>query len=1097
MLKYKSIIEKMSVRRKVALLTDFHNLSDETFNQAGVPKVKAAELSALIRECTDFPSYESAAFSWDTSLIELMTGELAARARGKGVNLLSTPDLKCIVNPYLQGLSEDPVLNAAIAAGMTRAVHSHGAACALNAFFIKESHTEYLDLKQNPAAVHEFFEKPFLYANEEAPCEAIYTSLDPLINCSSYSNSDFFRSAVNGQIGDLFVVGDSAPNEIDFHDYLSKGAYIGGAELTLNRAIGRYHQLVSYKEEGSITERELQGALDDGSAIEEAALDQAVDKLIDFAFRVNQIVSAPTNTIPASEIGLKIAQESIVLLKNEGLLPLADAKKIALFGDVYEDSFDSKLNIVGEVKGFSPDSLQEALQTAGKADILLVFLSCDPDEEKRTFKLSKDCISRLDALSRTGRRMIAVLKGSMPIDMSFDRYFSAVLIAPAEGQKCTSALSDILTGEVNPSGKLTKTYHDYADDYYSTLKLDKDEEKTRVGSFVGYRYYDTAGKRVRYPFGFGLSYTDFVYSDLRINGDEVSFMLKNAGSRAGCEVAQVYIGRNTKSEIVPKKELKAFVRVSLSAGESRRITLTLPQSKYASFDARTMTECVEEGKYTIFIGSSVKDIRLKGTRYLKGDKRPDTDERASDYLRDVSNIGKGHRKGIERVRSLPKKSQLIVGFGLIALLCSLLTLFITGSLMLDRESVSPAEIVIVSLCAVIALGSAALLIGEKKYRKNVLKKELMASRQLKPETVAVKSSDEIFTTSIGQEKELSEVGSADEPQYFDTELSFEAVFQDLKTFSAERGLLIEENHLRNILSAFTASQLLIVPGKSVKQLNKFCEILGEYLGSGSYADNVENCMESSDLFQRKSNFWTEKTKLSLCFEAAYKAKSYLHIALLRHVTRKALDEAFVTLVNDLSQTSFESGDKSSVSQASFHLPPNVWIIAALDEGESLNNIPQSVAEVAAVLDPVFEECEISKDKTLVKPFGYYQFSNLRRIVREEFPLEERYWKRVDRLEERIGEGNGYRISNRVLIKMERHISTFLACGGDLADALDAAIAAELLARIVPMIKPENEAEKFISVLEEIFASSELAFCRKILKPANAEIWENQTYKGEA
>ena len=182
------------------------------------------------------------------------------------------------------------------------------------------------------------------------------------------------------------------------------------------------------------------------------------------------------------------------------------------------------------------------------------------------------------------------------------------------GQAGARAMMHVLYGKVNPSGKLSESlpfrYEDCSSAPYFPGK--RNTVEYREGLFVGYRYYDTAGVKVNFPFGFGLSYTTFAYSDLEVEEDGVSFVIKNTGSVAGAEIAQLYVGKENSVVPRPKKELKGFVKVFLEPGEEKRVTIPFDDKTFRYFNVKTDKWEVEGGEYVIYIGASSEDIRLEG-----------------------------------------------------------------------------------------------------------------------------------------------------------------------------------------------------------------------------------------------------------------------------------------------------------------------------------------------------------------------------------------------------------------------------------------------------------------------------------------------------
>ncbi len=633
-MKHNDILGQLDPLRKVALVAS--GLGDEGLVQAGIPAVGRVYLDDLANE--KGVSYASAARSFDPALIGRMTRELASEAAKAGKKLFVTPDLKAATNPYATGLSEDAGLNGLIGASIASAVHATGMAVGLSALSMDEGDIAYLDRREDAGAVRDLVERPFLTA-ARARCEAVFLAPNRLSNGYPDTNRALFNDVQNGYFGDTFAVGDGVAANSSALTLLRGKVSLGGAAIPLERASRRYEQLKQYRAEGSISERDLLDAVRDGTALDERKLDEAAGEVIDFAMKVAKRMPA---NIPDSDVARKVmAVASIVLLKNQRILPLAKGTRVAVVGEAYADlsAFASRFTLRGRARGYERQTarsdalIPEAVRAAGGADVVLAFLY--PDETGRSLTMPANRIALLQAIKKTGKRIVGIVCGDMPADLSFDSVLDALLIAPADGRYAAEALARVLTGEAAPGGRLTRTAYDNGDAYFKKLCEERDAGRLRVGGFVGYLRYDTARERVRYPFGFGLSYTKFAYSGLSVNGDKISFTVRNTGSRFGYEVAQIYIGAPTDTTFQPRKRLKAVCKFALKPGESKKATVTLTPADYATYDPVTLTDNVEAGTYTIYVCANAQEVRLQGKRSLPGVKRkPATEIHPADYFPD-------------------------------------------------------------------------------------------------------------------------------------------------------------------------------------------------------------------------------------------------------------------------------------------------------------------------------------------------------------------------------------------------------------------------------------------------------------------------------
>lgn len=1081
MLKYRNILEKLSDEKKTALVTDLSALSDPQIAALGVPSVQTAALSDLAAE-NGFPSYESMMCAWDGELIAQAAQLSAAQARSKGIRLFVTPDLKCAANDYARGLSEDALLNGEAGAAMARAVHAAGGAVALAQLSCGAEDVAYLDLDEDRRAVYDLFCKPFALAARGEACDAIVSALDR--PCGGYlsTNVRLFSGIVSGDYGtDVFALSRRLAPDVDYHAFLGGNVCIGGDGVALSRALGRDKKLVREREAGSVSERELQGAEEDGIAIPPAAVDEAADRVLGFAYRVSKIVPASAASADGQTLGLRAARESIVLLKNSGVLPLKEGTRVAVIGDACGGLADAGLSVTARAAGYPREEAtddipaEEAVRAAKAADVIVIFLhpTFDADKSVRALALPANLTELLRVLKRTGKRMIGVFPADLPADMAEDGALDAVLTAPLESKFCAAALGDVLTGRISPCGRLTRSRYDGADARYRALCADRDAGRTRIGAFVGYRYYDTAGMRVRYPFGYGLTYTKFVYSGLRIGENEVRFTVRNAGRREGCEVAQLYVG--APGFPMPKKELKGYARVTLAPGEAREVTIPLPRGALATYDEATHGESVAEGRYKICIGASVTDIRLQGVRAVAGD-RPASDTRdAGAYFRDLSNIGQTYRLSAARgARASQRRRWLRIGA--LALLLGVLAAFVIAFTVIaatGQELGSHVTLLIV-LAAMLAVCAAAL-IAENAVHRSVLRRanegrRLAFDDPVLPATTAPEVFDSVFSA------ERAESGTfplSDEPKYFDRDFTFAVICRQLSVFLAERGIVLAEGDLRSLLAAFACSRVLFFPPEAQEQVQALCAALSEYFGTKAYADTVDEEFRYDSYLYRRGR----TDGLAQAVIDAGREPGAMFVLLCRHAHPDVMaDLIFARAAEHVARLQGQAGN-------AFVVPPNLWIAVLSDQAPSA--FPASVTDIASVLDVSVRTGREAAVRTAVRTPGYYQFANLCEAVRSAYPLEERLWKRIDRLEEWLAERAPVRIGNRAWIRMERFVSVCLACGGSETDALDRAVATQLLGSLLalaPVLSDGGTA--LLSAMEKIFGAEEIGTCRTMLARVN-------------
>lgn len=395
--------------------------------------------------------------------------------------------------------------------------------------------------------------------------------------------------------------------------------------------------------------RELIAAVESGK-IKMEDLDARVDELLDAVLTLYVNAQGKSDEFDKNahhQIARRAASESAVLLKNEGnTLPLKAGTKVAVIGDFafvprYQGAGSSLVNptkietisemissydlqVVGMSRGYSRNGSEdvvtkkEALDIAAKADVVLYFFGLNEDSESegmdRThMRIPQNQINLLQELGQVNPNLVGVISAGSAIEMPWHHYLKAMLHCYLNGQAGAGAVLDILMGKVNPSGKISETIPRRLEDTpaYRYYPSQERTSEYRESLYVGYRYYDTAKVPVLYPFGFGLSYTSFEYSDIKVTDEKVSFTIKNTGSYDGAEVAQLYVGLPSAKVFRPEKELKGFVKVYLKAGESKEVSIAFDDKTFRYFNVKTNKWEVEDGNYQIMIGASSADIKLE------------------------------------------------------------------------------------------------------------------------------------------------------------------------------------------------------------------------------------------------------------------------------------------------------------------------------------------------------------------------------------------------------------------------------------------------------------------------------------------------------
>ena len=405
---------------------------------------------------------------------------------------------------------------------------------------------------------------------------------------------------------------------------------------------------------GGINDRKIVAAVKSGE-LDEKIVDQACERILEINYRYldNARPETPWDQEADHQLSARIAEECMVLLKNDGILPLNKTDEVAFIGEFaakprFQGGGSSHINAfrttsaveaaqglpVTYVQGYSAardmatdEMIAEAVQAAKAAKVAVVFAGLPDAYESegydRTHMAMPACQNRLiEAVAGANPNTVVVLHNGSPVEMPWLGKVKAVLEAYLGGQAVGIATVRLLYGDANPCGHLAETFPVKLSDNPSYLYYggEGNEADYREGVFVGYRYYDKKEMPVLFPFGFGLSYTTFACSNLRLSGQKITdqetltaaVTVTNTGSRAGKTVVQLYVGDRESTVLRPIRELKGFEKVELQPGESRDVTFTLDKRAFAYWNAAIHDWHVETGAFTIEVGQSSRDIEVSG-----------------------------------------------------------------------------------------------------------------------------------------------------------------------------------------------------------------------------------------------------------------------------------------------------------------------------------------------------------------------------------------------------------------------------------------------------------------------------------------------------
>lgn len=663
-MKNAEIIAKLNLEQKCALLSGAGTFTTRGCPKAGVPSITLSDGPNGVRKqagaadhlglnpsvpATCFPTAATVACSWDPALGEEIGRAMGEEAAAQEVAVLLGPGLNTKRSPLcgrnFEYFSEDPYLSGKMAAAYVRGIQSEGIAACPKHFAVNSQELRRMasDSVLDERTLRELYLTGFEIVVKEAAPKTIMSSYN-LVN-GTYANENAHLL-----------------QDILRRDWGFSGAVVTDWGGSNDHALGvKNGSTLEMPAPGGDAVRELLAAVQSGK-ITEADVDARLDELLTLVLDTSAAVQKHSRSFDADAhhaLARRAAAESAVLLKNDGgILPLAAGARVAVIGDFaetprYQGAGSSAVNSIkvdtlldclaqsglqcaGFAAGFDrqgrpdADKKAQAVALAQKADTVLLCLGLDEIKESEgldrvDMKLADNQIELLQAVEQANPNTVVVLNAGASLETPWLAHCRALVYGALGGQAGAGAMVDVLTGKVNPGGKLAETW---ANAYEETPARDNfagagRTVQYREGLYVGYRYYQTAGVPVAFPFGYGLSYTSFAYSDLKVTADSVSLTVTNTGARDGAEIVQVYIAKPGAEIFRPAQELKAFARVPLAAGESRTVTLPLDDKAFRYWNTRTDCWEVEGGRYEVRVGASSADIRLTANVDIRGTNAPD------------------------------------------------------------------------------------------------------------------------------------------------------------------------------------------------------------------------------------------------------------------------------------------------------------------------------------------------------------------------------------------------------------------------------------------------------------------------------------------
>ena len=637
------ILSQMTLEDKIALCSGANFWQTKKYKKYGIPSLfmcdgphglrkqeDAADMLGVnkSRPATCFPAEVTSAGSWNPELLTEIGAAIGEEAKEQGVGLVLGPGANLKRNPLcgrnFEYFSEDPYLAGKLAAGFIRGAEAQGVGTSLKHFAANSQELSRFtsDSVMDGRTLRELYLTAFEIAVKEGKPSTVMCAYPKLNGTHCSDHKELLTDILRTEWGfDGMVVTDWGA----MNDRIE--GFRAGCDLNMPGG-------------SDYMEKEVLQAVKDGT-LPERCVDDSARRVLKLVFRAAETLSkkAACDYEAHHALAKRAAAEGAVLLKNEnGILPLKPGAKIAVIGAMakelrYQGAGSSHINptkltqplelLPGAVyapgcdeKGSTTDALlQEVRNAARKAETVVVFAGLPAQCESEGFdrdslKMPEGHRKIIEVAAQANPSTVVVLLCGSVVECPWAEKVKAILYMGLPGQAGGEAIADLLYGRANPGGKLAESWPYRYEDVPSSAIYDKTTDALyQEGVYVGYRYYDKAGVPVRWPFGYGLSYTKFAYSDLTVEDDTVTVAVRNTGKRAGAEVVQLYLAAPQDGIHRPVRELKGFQKVHLQPGESETVRFTLIDRNFAVWQDGWK---VPGGTYTVCIGSLTAEIKKSG-----------------------------------------------------------------------------------------------------------------------------------------------------------------------------------------------------------------------------------------------------------------------------------------------------------------------------------------------------------------------------------------------------------------------------------------------------------------------------------------------------
>lgn len=1085
MIKNGRLIQTLTPEQKIQLITGVEFYRSRTLDGYGFPILSLSEnpMADLGARVTDFPSDRALAATWDPKLTEHVY-----RCIGNEAKAVAPYACYHIANRTDPNVSSDGFITGRFLSAKANGLSKSGAFVGVEIMTADGDAAEKTIGKRVADAILDAVEPDVLVADD---VEILHDRMG--LKCGIADSVAEAARLLNEDCAYIYLTHDFTDELIPY--LLS---------LTVE-----YEKAFAACAHGALTPERLQARCKASEILSMERIDAACDRVIDalLSLRSRNAASVLERKVSIEEDGdalfdepahdsmaLTAARQSAVLLKNDGILPLKSSASVAVLGahEAYRPTAntptavalpqdvidDCEWKTVGFADGYrrgasGGELLEAARKLCKQADAALVYLCVDPGEET----LPAEQLQLLDALYANGVKIIAAVASDGVFDASFADRCNAVLSTDRGGQQVARAVIEIVTGQVNPSGKLVAPIPEY-----------------RNGQ----------PERVQYPLGYGLSYTTFAYSHLQLTDRGATFTVTNTGACDGYVTPQLYIQRQAPQA---KGILSGFTKLFLKKNDSAKVEIRFGPDTFRSFDEAKQVFRIANGEYNVYVGDSAGNLKLSGTLTLAEHKFDE--EKPESKCREYEDGEQAFREFTDTIekRAFYNRGRS-TAFGIKTTLAILLVLYvdILAAILVFAHVIPSGPIWYIGTGAVVGLVTvgAAVFIAVQAAKRSRLSKqppapllgevveqigEFRELARVSYRSPVAAEQDEDLPQDAPTETVAAESPKVDTHAYdtaftesgkeeiaFKDNVTFHELCANFHDYALYRGVEVEASSVRALFAALAAAKLILVDVKNKEVLPAFVAALDGYFQTET-VDAAESWNANDLMWTLDGGKYVASGFVNAVYSAAHTPDKNA-IAVVNHVRPQSVRNWFGPI---LKYALFPSEEHvwTLNESTSVVLPHNIRYVLIVENDEE---IPPELAAASVQIDLLCSVPKAPGSAVEVKPVSFGTFCELVTAARETHFLPETVWKKLDTFVETIGTSERFAIGNKSILQLERFTSVLLECGADESEALIAMLTGKVVARLktLNLYKHDGGDKKVFDMLQKLFAEENLTRVRKAL-----------------